>query len=165
MSVITANPKTAGVARWNFLALWGHRAKQGDKAATNYCTNVRCRVNCVLNNGTCCCSLWAPFFLLGHVFGHTMSKAPSSQHVCSVVMRLQVFKRVVIQPRDAREASDTFLRQSIADVLLTYENEIVLTNTIQPSSAMPYIAPDNNVLVRFSSWVVVVVAVVEHTCG
>lgn len=59
-----------------------------------------------------------------------------------------MFKRVVIQPRDAREASDTFLRQSIADVLLTYENEIVLTNIIQPSSAMPYIAPDNNVLVR-----------------
>ena len=61
---------------------------------------------------------------------------------------VQVFKRVVIQPRDAREASDTFLRQAIADVLLTYENEIVLTNVIQPSSTMPYIAPDNNVLVR-----------------
>lgn len=59
----------------------------------------------------------------------------------------QVFKQVAIQPRDAREASDVFLRQQLADVLLTYENEIVLTNKIQPQTALPYIAPDNNVLV------------------
>lgn len=41
VQVITANPKTAGVARWNFLALWGHRLKQGDAAALDYVTKVR----------------------------------------------------------------------------------------------------------------------------
>jgi ABC-type sulfate transport system substrate-binding protein len=36
----------------------------------------------------------------------------------------------VVQPRDAREASDVFYRQRIGDVLLTYENEVVLTNEV-----------------------------------
>lgn len=44
VQVITANPKTAGVARWNFLALWGHRLKQGDAAALDYVTKVFERV-------------------------------------------------------------------------------------------------------------------------
>ena len=40
LSVITANPKTAGVARWNFLALWGHKASQGDAACEDFVTKV-----------------------------------------------------------------------------------------------------------------------------
>lgn len=40
MDVITANPKTAGVARWNFLALWGHLMDQGDEAAQRFVTRV-----------------------------------------------------------------------------------------------------------------------------
>jgi len=41
VEVITANPKTAGVARWNFLALWGHRMAKGDAAAEAYVTKAR----------------------------------------------------------------------------------------------------------------------------
>lgn len=37
---------------------------------------------------------------------------------------------MLIQPRDAREASDVFYRQRLGDVLLTYENEVVLTNQV-----------------------------------
>ena len=40
VQVITANPKTAGVARWNFLALWGHKMGRGDRAALDYCTQA-----------------------------------------------------------------------------------------------------------------------------
>lgn len=41
MELITANPKTAGVARWIFLALWGVKAwSKGDKAATKWVTKV-----------------------------------------------------------------------------------------------------------------------------
>lgn len=40
VAVITANPKTAGVARWIFLALWGARLSKGKKAATQYVTKV-----------------------------------------------------------------------------------------------------------------------------
>jgi sulfate transport system substrate-binding protein len=44
---------------------------------------------------------------------------------------LQVFDNVLVQPRDAREASDVFYRQRLGDVLLTYENEVVLTNQVR----------------------------------
>jgi ABC-type sulfate transport system substrate-binding protein len=39
--VVLANPKTAGVARWIFLALWGHKMKKGDASALEYVTKVR----------------------------------------------------------------------------------------------------------------------------
>lgn len=61
IQVIVANPKTAGVARWIFLALWGSAMKKGDAAAVEYVTKV--------------------------------------------------FENVIVQPRDAREASDVFYRQ------------------------------------------------------
>ena len=40
MDVITANPKTAGVARWNFFALWGARMDKGEATALDYVTKV-----------------------------------------------------------------------------------------------------------------------------
>ena len=40
VSVITANPKTAGVARWNFLALWGNLMDKGDDAAHRFVADV-----------------------------------------------------------------------------------------------------------------------------
>lgn len=43
LQIIVANPKTAGVARWIFLALWGSKMKKGDAAATEYVTKVRSR--------------------------------------------------------------------------------------------------------------------------
>jgi sulfate transport system substrate-binding protein len=79
--VVVANPKTAGVARWIFLALWGHKMKKGEAVAREWVTRV--------------------------------------------------FDNVVVQPRDAREASDVFYRQRLGDVLLTYENEVVLTNEVR----------------------------------
>jgi len=41
LQIIVANPKTAGVARWIFLALWGSKMKKGDAAALEYVTKVR----------------------------------------------------------------------------------------------------------------------------
>jgi len=78
IKVITANPKTSGVARWNFLALWGSVTQNGgtDAQAQAYLTKV--------------------------------------------------FQNVPILPRDAREASDVFIKQRQGDVLLNYENELLL---------------------------------------
>lgn len=51
-----------------------------------------------------------------------------------------------VQPRDAREASDVFYKQEVADALLTYENEVVLTNMmVGEAEALPYIVPKNNI--------------------
>jgi sulfate transport system substrate-binding protein len=38
----------------------------------------------------------------------------------------QVFKNVPVLPKDAREATDTFFKQKQGDVLITYENEVIL---------------------------------------
>lgn len=78
IKVITANPKTSGVARWNFLALWGSVSEAGgtEAQAKEYVTNV--------------------------------------------------FRNVPVLPKDAREATDVFLKQRQGDVLLNYENELLL---------------------------------------
>eukprot|EP00775_Hariotina_reticulata_P005802 gene5802-6042_t len=99
LQIIVANPKTAGVARWIFLALWGSKMKKGDTAAVDYVTKV--------------------------------------------------FDNVLVQPRDAREASDVFYRQRLGDVLLTYENEVVLTNQVYGrEKALPYVVPSPNVRIE-----------------
>ena len=95
VKVITANPKTSGVARWNFLALWGSVTRTGgnDQAARNFVT--------------------------------------------------QVYRNVPVLPRDAREASDVFYKQGQGDVLLNYENEILLAK--QQGETEPYIIPQVNI--------------------
>lgn len=103
LEVICSNPKTAGVARWNFLALWGHKMARGDREAVDYLRRV--------------------------------------------------FERVPVQPRDAREASDVFYNQRKGDVLITYENEVRLTNwacgrSHRGPGPLPYLVPDNNIRVE-----------------
>jgi sulfate transport system substrate-binding protein len=95
VSVITANPKTSGGARWNFLGMWGSVTKAGgDEAkALDYTTKV--------------------------------------------------FKNVPVLPRDAREASDAFFKQGQGDVLINYENEVILA--AQNGEKLPYVIPDVNI--------------------
>lgn len=60
-----------------------------------------------------------------------------------------MFQHVPIQPRDAREASDVFYKQKTGDALLTYENEVIMTNMSQAAERrLPYVVPQNNVSVR-----------------
>lgn len=79
VSVITPNPKTSGVARWNYLAAWG----------------------------------WA----LGH-FGGDEAK------VRNYITRL--FRNVPVLDTGARGASTTFIERGIGDVLINWENELLL---------------------------------------
>lgn len=79
VQVITPNPKTSGVARWNFLAAWGWALKThgGDEAkAKDYITRLFANVS-VLDSG-------------------------------------------------ARGASTTFIERGIGDVLINWENELLL---------------------------------------
>jgi len=77
VSVVTANPKTSGGARWNFLALWGSVSQTGGNAAA------------------------------------------AERYVAAV------YRQVPMLPKDAREASDVFLKRGQGDVLLNYENEAI----------------------------------------
>ncbi|CAD7703011.1 unnamed protein product [Ostreobium quekettii] len=99
VSVVTANPKTAGVARWTFLALWGNVMGRGDSKAKAWLTDF--------------------------------------------------FRHVPVQPRDAREASEVFYKQKVGDALLTYENEVYMTNQmVGEEDALPYSAPTYNIRIE-----------------
>jgi sulfate/thiosulfate transport system substrate-binding protein len=89
IEVITANPKTSGGARWNFLALWGAGLKDGEPQAATYTE--------------------------------------------------QVYSNVPIMPKDAREASDVFFQQGQGNVLINYENEVLLAQ--QKGQSYPYFVP------------------------
>ena len=97
ISIITANPKTSGVARWNFLALYGSQAETGkENTALDFTSKV--------------------------------------------------YQNVPILPRDAREASDAFFNQGQGDVLINYENELILAGLKgKPSD---YIVPETNILIE-----------------
>ncbi len=96
LKVITANPKTSGGARWNFLGLWGSVTQSGGTPA-------------------------------------------QAQNFVQ-----QVYQNVPVLPRDAREASDAFYKQGQGDVLLNYENEVILAR--QKGENLPYSVPtDHNI--------------------
>ncbi len=91
IKVITANPKTSGGARWNFLGLWGSVSQAGG------------------------------------------SEAQAEKFVS------QVMKNTPVLPKDAREASDVFYKQGQGNVLINYENEVILAN--QKGQSLPYFVP------------------------
>jgi sulfate transport system substrate-binding protein len=78
VSVITADPKTSGIARWNFLAFWGSVTQTGGTEAQ------------------------------------------------ALKFVTKVFQNVQVLAKDAREATDMFLRQNQGDVLINYETELIL---------------------------------------
>lgn len=79
ISVITPNPKTSGVARWNYLAGWGFALKK---------------------------------------YGNEGEKAKD------FITRL--FKNVPVLDSGARGATTTFVERGIGDVLINWENELLL---------------------------------------
>lgn len=95
VGVITANPKTSGGARWNFLGLWGSVTRTGGDEAQ------------------------------------------------ALDFTTKVIKNAPVLPRDAREASDVFFQQGQGDVLINYENEVILA--AQNGDKLPYVVPDINI--------------------
>jgi len=91
IQVITANPKTSGGARWNFLALWGAVTQAG-------------------------------------------GSEPEAQNFVK-----SVFTNAPVLPKDAREASDAFYHQGQGNVLINYENEVILAQ--QKGETTPYFVP------------------------
>ncbi|MGF1589896.1 MAG: sulfate ABC transporter substrate-binding protein [Pleurocapsa sp.] len=91
IEVITANPKTSGGARWNYLALWG-----------------------------------------------AITQAGGSEQEAQAFVE-EVFAHVPILPKDARESSDVFYQQGQGDVLINYENEVLLAQ--QQGEDIPYVIP------------------------
>ena len=99
VDVVTANPKTSGGARWNFLGLWGSVTETGgsESQARNFVTKV--------------------------------------------------YRNVDVLPKDAREATDTFVKRRKGDVLLNYENEAILAKR-SGEWTVPYKLPSPNILIE-----------------
>jgi sulfate/thiosulfate-binding protein len=89
--VVTANPKTSGGARWNFLALWG-----------------------------------------------AVTQAGGDEQKAQTFVE-SIFKNAPVLPKDAREASDVFYKQGQGNVLINYENEVILAK--QKGDTSPYFVP------------------------
>jgi sulfate/thiosulfate transport system substrate-binding protein len=79
VAVITPNPKTSGVARWNYLAAWGYAFVKS---------------------------------------GHDQAKAKD--------FVAKLYKNVPVLDAGARGATTTFIERGIGDVLINWENEILL---------------------------------------
>ncbi|MEH2241450.1 sulfate ABC transporter substrate-binding protein [Nostoc sp.] len=95
VKVIAANPKTSGIAIWEFLAFWGSVSLTGGDEATalDYVTKV--------------------------------------------------YKNTLILTKDAREASNLFFQQNQGDVLINYENEVILAG--KNGIKLPYVVPQVNI--------------------
>ena len=111
VKVVTANPRTSGGARWNFLGLWGSISQTGG------------------------------------------SQQQAEAYVTSV------YRNVENLPKDAREASDVFLKRDQGDVLLNYENEAILATRTGDLKA-PFVVPELNI--RIEGPVAVVDKVVDR---
>jgi len=95
VKLIAANPKTSGIAIWEFLALWGSVTQTGgdERQALEYATKV--------------------------------------------------YKNAPVLTKDAREASDLFFKQGQGDVLINYENEVILAK--MNGQKPPYVIPEVNI--------------------
>ncbi|WP_414755940.1 sulfate ABC transporter substrate-binding protein [Anabaena sp. CCY 9910] len=95
VKIIAANPKTSGIAIWEFLAFWSSVSLTGgdETAALDYVTKV--------------------------------------------------YKNIPVLTKDAREASDLFFQKGEGDVLINYENEVILAG--KNGNKLPYIVPQVNI--------------------
>lgn len=99
VSVVTPNPKTSGVARWNYLAAWGYalKANQGDQEK-------------------------------------------AQEYVA------KLYKNVPVLDSGARGASTTFIERGIGDVLINWENELLLVTRKTNPGEFELIAPSVSIL-------------------
>ncbi|MCC5606115.1 sulfate ABC transporter substrate-binding protein [Nostoc sp. CHAB 5834] len=95
VKIIAANPKTSGIAIWEFLAFWSSVSLTGgdETAALDYVTKV--------------------------------------------------YKNIPVLTKDAREASDSFFQKGEGDVLINYENEVILAQI--GGLKLPYVIPQVNI--------------------
>lgn len=99
VAVITPNPKTSGVARWNYLAAWGYALKQAggnDTTARDFITRL--------------------------------------------------YKNVPVLDSGARGATTTFVERGIGDVLINWENEILLGGNELSKDKFEIIVPPTSIL-------------------
>jgi len=99
VSVITPNPKTSGVARWNYLAAWGYALKQ-----------------------------------------------PGGDETKAKEFISKLYKNVPVLDSGARGATTTFVERGIGDVLINWENEILLGGGELGKDKFDVVVPPQSIL-------------------
>lgn len=117
VEVITPNPKTSGVARWNYLAMWGYmlRKELGPDFATVLHDPARA-------DAVAAAQEKAREFVAG-IFGH-----------------------VPVLDQGARGATNTFIQRQIGDVLINWENEILLGGRELDEAGLEIVIPPVSML-------------------
>lgn len=117
VEVITPNPKTSGVARWNYLAMWGAALQQE----------------------------------LGANFTEKLHDSAYADEVEAANLSAQEFVRKVYQnvpvlDTGARGSTNTFVQRGIGDVLINWENEILLGSRDLDESGLEMVVPPVSIL-------------------
>jgi len=117
VQVITPNPKTSGVARWNYLAMWGYALREH----------------------------------LGSDFARLVRDEPDSSRVqqaqeAAFLFVSRIFHNVPVLDSGARAATNTFIQRGIGDVLINWENEILLGGKELDQPGLEIITPPVSIL-------------------
>lgn len=117
VQVITPNPKTSGVARWNYLAMWGYALRRE----------------------------------LGNDFVAVLKDPSRADDVAAAQKKAEqfvaaIYKNVPVLDRAARGATNTFIQRRIGDVLVNWENEILLGKAELDEAGLEIVVPPVSIL-------------------
>ncbi len=119
VEVITPNPKTSGVARWNYLALWGYALER---------------------------ELGLDFAAKLNDPAHAAEVAAAQRSAQEFVAR--VYGNVPVLDSGARGATNTFIQRRIGDVLINWENEILLGGEELDAANVQIVVPEVSILAQ-----------------
>lgn len=117
VEVITPNPKTSGVARWNYLAIWGSVLRKELGAGFEAKLNDPAQAEAV-----------------------TAANQKAREYVTVV------YRNVPVLDTGARGATNTFIQRGIGDVLINWENEILLGSRELDAAGVELVVPPVSIL-------------------
>jgi sulfate transport system substrate-binding protein len=112
VQVITPNPKTSGVARWNYLAIWGFVLRQ--ELGEDYIAKIR---------------------------NPAKAEEVAAAQAKAKDFTAKVFKNVPVLDSGARGATNTFIQRRIGDVLINWENEALLGSKELDEAGVELVVP------------------------
>ncbi|MGP1308670.1 MAG: sulfate ABC transporter substrate-binding protein [Phycisphaerales bacterium] len=117
VQVITANPKTSGAARWNYLAMWGYALRRE----------------------------------LGDDFIADLKDESKKAEIAAAQRKAEefvsaIYRNVPVLDRAARGATNTFIQRRIGDVLINWENEILLGANELNKQGLEIVIPPTSIL-------------------
>ena len=112
VEVITANPKTSGVARWNYLAIWGFALRQ--ELGEDFVAKLKDPAH---------------------------AEAVGTAQESAKAFAAKVYKNVPVLDQAARGSTNTFIQRRIGDVLINWENEALLGSSELDKAGVELVVP------------------------